>query len=133
MTDSANRSGGNQSRARDHLANERTYLAWLRTAANVMVLGLAIAGFSNKTTLFSVIAGSVLIAVGAAGLIYGTSRYHQVNRDIESRRYVSRTRGPVLASLVLIIAVLISLALLLVPDFVAQGTGVAALSTALAR
>lgn len=30
------------SRARDHMANERTHLAWLRTAANVMVVGLAI-------------------------------------------------------------------------------------------
>ncbi|WP_139307046.1 DUF202 domain-containing protein, partial [Modestobacter sp. DSM 44400] len=32
--------GGNPGRARDHLANERTYLAWLRTGANVMVVGL---------------------------------------------------------------------------------------------
>jgi Domain of unknown function (DUF202) len=30
---------------RDHLANERTYLAWLRTTASVIVLGLAIAKF----------------------------------------------------------------------------------------
>ena len=29
--------------ARDHLANERTYLAWLRTAINVMILGVAVA------------------------------------------------------------------------------------------
>ncbi|MFB6781713.1 YidH family protein [Streptomyces sp. NPDC056352] len=29
----------------DHLANERTYLAWLRTSTNVMALGLAMAKF----------------------------------------------------------------------------------------
>lgn len=123
MTDSANGGGGNRSRARDHLANERTYLAWLRTAVNIMVLGLAIAGFSKKATLFSVIAGGVLIAVGAVGLIYGTSRYRRVNREIESGRYITgrRGRGLVLASLVLIIAVLVALALLIVPDFVMQG------------
>lgn len=123
MTDSANGGDGKRSRARDHLANERTYLAWLRTAVNIMVLGLAIAGFSKKTTLFSVIAGGVLIAVGAVGLIYGTSRYRRVNRELESGCYVtgSRGHGPTLASLVLIIAVLVALALLIVPDFVMHG------------
>lgn len=38
------------SHARDHLANERTYLAWLRTSANVMALGLAAAKFTNTAT-----------------------------------------------------------------------------------
>ena len=32
---------------RDHLANERTQLAWLRTGANVMVVGLAVARFGG--------------------------------------------------------------------------------------
>ena len=31
------------STARDHLANERTYLAWLRTAVGAVGLGLAVA------------------------------------------------------------------------------------------
>ncbi|HET8700853.1 MAG TPA: DUF202 domain-containing protein, partial [Nitrococcus sp.] len=134
MTDSANGGGGKWSRARDHLANERTYLAWLRTAVNVMVLGLAIAGFAKKATLFSVTAGGVLIAVGAVGLIYGTSRYRRVNREIEAGRYVTGTqgRGPALASLILIIAVLVALALLLIPDFLAQGAD-AAVHTVSAR
>ncbi|WP_175484275.1 DUF202 domain-containing protein, partial [Modestobacter sp. DSM 44400] len=33
--DGGDEAGGNPGRARDHLANERTYLAWLRTGANV--------------------------------------------------------------------------------------------------
>ena len=33
---------------RDHLANERTQLAWLRTGANTMVVGLAVAKFGGK-------------------------------------------------------------------------------------
>ena len=34
------------SRARDHLANERTWLAWVRTAVGLVVLGAAVARFS---------------------------------------------------------------------------------------
>ena len=33
------------SRARTHLANERTFLAWLRTGLGLIVLGLAAAQF----------------------------------------------------------------------------------------
>ncbi len=104
----------NPSRTRDHLANERTYLAWLRTAANVMVLGLAIAKFAPSDGLSAVAAGGVLVAVGAAGLGYGTVRYRRVNREIEHDEYVtgSRGRGPVVASAVLIVAVFGALALL---------------------
>lgn len=105
----------NPSRARDHLANERTYLAWLRTAGGVMVLALAVAKFGN-TNAYTLGAGGVLIFVGAVGLVYGTSRYRRVNRELEQGRYItgSRGRGPVLASTVLITAVLAALALLII-------------------
>lgn len=119
--DSSNGGDAKRSRqARDHMANERTYLAWLRTAANVMVLGLAIVTFANKTTWFSAMAGGILVVVGACGLIYGTSRYRRVNREIESGHYItgSRGRGPMLASAVLIVAILAALFLLFVPEFV---------------
>lgn len=32
---------------RDHLANERTHLAWLRTGAAVLVVGLAVMRFAD--------------------------------------------------------------------------------------
>ncbi|WP_375492444.1 YidH family protein [uncultured Jatrophihabitans sp.] len=65
-------------RARDHMANERTYLAWLRTAATVMALGLAVASFADSVSWSSAAAGVLLVAVGAAGIVYGTRRYRQV-------------------------------------------------------
>ncbi len=104
----------NPSRTRDHLANERTYLAWLRTAANVMVVGLAIAKFASSSGASAVAAGGVLIVVGAVGLGYGTIRYRKVNREIESNDYItgSRGRAPVVASTVLVIAMLMALVLL---------------------
>ncbi len=60
------------------MANERTYLAWLRTAATVMALGLAVASFADSVSWSSAAAGVLLVAVGAAGIVYGTRRYRQV-------------------------------------------------------
>ena len=55
---------------RDHLANERTQLAWLRTSANVIVVGLAVARFADggEVTAASLVAGGLLILTGIAFL-----------------------------------------------------------------
>lgn len=102
--------------ARDHLANERTYLAWLRTAAAVMALGLAVAGLAHKVTVASAIAGVILVATGAAGVGYGTVRYRRVTQELERGTYVvgARGRAAVTASAVLVVAVLVALVLILV-------------------
>lgn len=103
----------NPSRARDHMANERTYLAWLRTVVTVMALGLAVAKLGEVSTT-SILAGCVLVVVGAAGAAYGTVRYRQVNRELETGRYTtgSRGRAAVIASVVLVTAIVAALALL---------------------
>lgn len=102
------------SRARDHLANERTWLAWLRTAVAVMALGLAIAGFANRASVTSLLAGGLLVGVGAAGVAFGTIRYRQVNAEIEQDRFAtgSHGRAAVWASSMLIVAILAALILL---------------------
>ncbi len=103
------------SRARDLMANERTYLAWLRTAVNVMVLGLAIARFGSKDQAASLAAGGIVVVVGALGLAYGTSRYRQVNAQIEAGRYLTGRSGTValVASGVLVLATVAALLLLI--------------------
>lgn len=106
------------SRARDHMANERTHLAWLRTAANVMVVGLAVTRFADRggISVASVLAGGMLIVIGAAGVLYGTRRYRQVNHQLEEGQFVtgSTTDGPTWAAVVLLIGLLSSLIILLV-------------------
>lgn len=108
------------SRARDHMANERTYLAWLRTGANVMIVGLAVAKFAagGNTSLLSLLAGALLIAVGAGGLGYGAMRYRAINRELENGRFSvgSRGGGPVAAGVVLVVAMLVAGLLLLVDE-----------------
>lgn len=106
--------GERLSRTRDHLANERTYLAWLRTAANVMVLGLAAAKFIGNGGPRELAAGAILVVVGAAGLFYGTARYRRVSTEIESGSFVSGVgvRGPTIAAGVLVAAIAAALILL---------------------
>lgn len=103
-------------RVRDHLANERTYLAWLRTAAAVMALGLAIAGFGNAASYATLLAGALLVAAGTAGVVYATVRYRQVLGQIERQQFdaISQGRAAVTASIVLIMAVVVALILLAV-------------------
>ncbi|MER5916344.1 DUF202 domain-containing protein [Streptomyces sp. NPDC001982] len=102
------------SHARDHLANERTYLAWLRTSANVMALGLAVAKFIEYGHTRSLAAGTLLMAVGAAGLAYAAVRYRNAAADIRQERLsiAGRTGGPLAAGVVLTVALATALLLL---------------------
>ena len=114
-TDSSSSAKGNaNSLLRDHLANERTYHAGVRTGANVMALGLAVAKFADVGA-YSLGAGVVLVAVGAFGILYATHRYYHVNRDIEHGRVMTGRRGlgPILATAVLLMAILLAFALLI--------------------
>lgn len=99
------------------MANERTWLAWVRASANVMIVGLAAARFAGdeSSSAYSLGAGALLVAVGAAGLLYGTGRYRSTNLELDSGRYVTGAgvRGPVVASVVLLVAVLVALVLVL--------------------
>lgn len=60
--------------ARDHLANERTFLAWLRTAVSTIGLGVAIAKFGSGEK--SKEAGLIFIFLGTVFLCYSTARYY---------------------------------------------------------
>ena len=104
------------SRARDHLANERTFLAWLRTAATVMVLGLGVAKFVEPGSARAEIAGGILLATGAVGIVHGAVRYRRVNRELESGHFETGAlaRGPIVAGVVLLVAVVVAFVLILI-------------------
>jgi putative membrane protein len=110
---------GDPTLARDHLANERTYLAWLRTAAAVMALGLAVAGLSHRVSATTAVAGVLLVITGASGVGYGTVRYRRVTRELDSGNYVADGGGPaaLIASSVLVAAVVVALVLILVGQY----------------
>jgi putative membrane protein len=84
----------------DHAANERTFLAWVRTAIAIMAFGflvekfdifLEFAGASHVTRLPSIggqlvgnIAGLLLIALGGATMVLAIIRFRHTSLDIDS-------------------------------------------------
>lgn len=109
-------SGDTGSRARDHMANERTFLAWLRTGGTVMALGLAVAQLNRlPDTSNAIISGGILVIVGAAGVLHGAARYSRVNDQLSEQRYVTGARGreAMIAAGVLIAAIVGAFVLLM--------------------
>ena len=95
---SADGTSGN--RARDHLANERTYLAWLRTALAVVALGAVLARLPGARTGPVTAAAALALGFGSLALAYGTRRYYLVRRDLERNEFTPAGRGPVIVSVI---------------------------------
>jgi putative membrane protein len=102
------------SRARTHLANERTFLAWLRTGLSMIAVGLAVAGFLPVDLVpgfpyvrsFSVL----LVLSGTMLVLYGATRYLKAFQQIETGSY-----DPAGTAIVTIAAVVGLLGLLAIP------------------
>jgi putative membrane protein len=67
----------NPNRARDHLANERTFLAWVRTGAAIVVFGFAIGRFSIAMRQLTALSGhpvrtaGISVWMGASSIVAG--------------------------------------------------------------
>jgi putative membrane protein len=75
---------------RDHLANERTLLAWQRTALALLGLGFLVDRFAFQGQGNGIIGSAVglgLIVVGALASLAGTWRYLRTARDIDQATY----------------------------------------------
>lgn len=77
----------NPNRARDHLANERTYLAWIRTAVSLIGFGILIVrlrfGSSGGPRGHGWEMGLVFAIAGIAMTVGSNRRYFQGLRAIE--------------------------------------------------
>ncbi|KAG0366789.1 hypothetical protein BGX24_003536 [Mortierella sp. AD032] len=104
--------------ARDHLANERTYLAWLRTSLSLITVGVAVTQlFRLQTTdannqLIQVSEmgrplGGSFIALGMLFLWLGTSRYFH-NQSVLSYGQFPASRGSVILATVTVLAILLA-------------------------
>ena len=76
---------------RTRLANERTLLAYLRTALMLIVAGATAAKFVGETHSV-IIAGWLFIALGVVVAVLGTWRFLTMRRDINARRAPPRHR-----------------------------------------
>jgi putative membrane protein len=90
----------------DHAANERTFLAWVRTAISIMAFGFVVARFdlflriagaqaAAKTLgghqFIGDLAGVLLFALGAGVMVLAVIRYHKTAKDIDA---AEPRRGP---------------------------------------
>jgi putative membrane protein len=104
------------SRARTHLANERTFLAWLRTGLSLMAVGLAAAGFLPVDLVpgFPYVRSfaALLVLSGTAMVLYGASRYVRAQQQIETGSYDAA--GTAIVTIAAIISLLGILAIPLV-------------------
>ncbi|MFW2381923.1 MAG: YidH family protein [Acidimicrobiales bacterium] len=83
------------SRARDHLANERTYLAWVRTALGGLALGIAVERFGTDGAGNAVHFYATLLVISAVVLLaLATRRYFIVARDLDDGRFRVDRRSP---------------------------------------
>jgi putative membrane protein len=111
----------NPNRARDHLANERTFLAWVRTGVAIVVFGFAIGRFAIalrqfsqlegryvRTAGFSVWLGMSSILAGMALVVTGLVRYRRTRTQLDEGKF--EPAGFVM-DLVTIVTVLFGLAL----------------------
>ncbi len=95
----------NSSRVREHLANERTYLAWMRVAIGLMGFGVVIVRFHHffppqvNTPGSSWKLGLILSLVGLMTVLLSTWHYFAIRRFIDSDTYEPSSRWVILFSL----------------------------------
>ncbi|MEA2721274.1 MAG: putative rane protein, partial [Candidatus Eremiobacteraeota bacterium] len=71
---------------RDHLANERTFLAYVRTSLAMVGFGFVIARL-DPTSALSLAAGGVLVLGGTAMALFGAYRYVRERRALIDHRW----------------------------------------------
>ncbi|MDI1354970.1 MAG: DUF202 domain-containing protein [bacterium] len=97
-----------QQNAREHLANERTLLAWIRTSIGIMAFGFVVVKFSlfikqisllldKKASLppqhgYSSVIGILLVGVGALVLLFSYIKYKQTEKQLNNEAFRSSSK-----------------------------------------
>jgi len=105
-------------RLREHLANERTFLAWIRTSIALMGLGFVIVKFAlflkevaimlkdlniKISEGFSAVVGTGMVAMGVILTFFAFFQYKKVETQINRQSYKSSSLISVLLTLVIVI------------------------------
>lgn len=109
-------STGSDPDARFSLANERTFLAWVRSALALVALGIAVATFVSTTGTkgVSALLALGLIALGGVLSVFAWLRWLQVERAMRDGHGIPPTNlGIVLAFGVAVLAVIAVVAVIL--------------------
>jgi len=92
--------GGDQERhdvdARFLLANDRTLLAWVRTALTLVTVGVGLLQFGKADG--RLLPAAALLLLGTASAALGLLRYRRADRDLREGRLPPGSRGPSLVA-----------------------------------
>jgi putative membrane protein len=122
---------------RDYLAEERTFLAWIRTGIALMVFGLVAARFelfadeSHVTQHasgfqlhdFSAWFGSALIAIGVTVTLFSARRFRRLVGELNRSQFVHRSlskQGVIVALLLSLLGIAMAIYVIPVPGVAAE-------------
>lgn len=107
----------------DHLANERTYLAWVRTGIGIMAFGFVVVkfslfvkqiGFVLQTKVaapshgYSAIIGIVLVALGTLAILFSFLQYRRTEKQLSTGTYKPTTLlTSILTGVIFLISILL--------------------------
>ena len=122
----------NNNLANDQMANERTFLAWIRTGIGIMVFGFVIVKFSLfvnhlPSTFFqepdlpkngsSIFIGIALVIVGAITILLSYYRYKQTYKSLQEGKFMYSTMLLTILTVVIFIMSIIIIAYLIVSAY----------------
>ena len=105
-------------RSREHLANERTFLAWIRTSIALMGFGFVIVKFAlflkqisimledklvTPSKGFSAVVGVVMVGLGILIAIFAFWQFRRIGKQINEDSYVPSNMLSVFLTLALLI------------------------------
>ncbi|CEG76741.1 hypothetical protein RMATCC62417_11598 [Rhizopus microsporus] len=109
--------------ARDHLANERTFLAWLRTSLSLITVGVAITqlyhlspeSMTNRYTKAGKSVGATFVVFSIVFLYFANARYFHTQIALTKGQFPA-SRGAVIFGSTCILAVLIAMFVIILLD-----------------
>ena len=138
--DPSARPAASSSRTRDHLANERTFLAWVRTALGLIGLGFVLARMglfldqweataAHRPPHATRHAGHEFIAIGFVFLLLGTALcgwsgrlYRRARLSIDADRYEPARQAVLILTAVVVAGGLVIAGLVLWRTLIAEGS-----------
>lgn len=114
-------------RSREHLANERTFLAWIRTGIALMGFGFVIVKFALFLTQlsmllesdvvpshgYSALVGVIMVAVGVVVAFFAFVQYKINSKHLQNNYYAPRSVLSLIITLIMIVGGIILIVYLL--------------------